>query len=328
MAKQWINLGGGPSIGMVTVDESNIRGEGGPRLPQLVLPLNIAMDPQEPAKPLGVLQTQASLFYDQQTQPASLVCRPLIIGQTGGPLAWSMSNGKTGSENRELRFFLNAAEVEALEGRRHLNASDRFSLFLALEPTVAGLQYFNEQQPGEGTQTGPWDDIRFGIYSQAFVFWTATVQTLFLNIERTTWIERVLPGLGYDRSRLIEAKFPPPLPNHGSAVAEFDRAKKALDERRYVDCVAACRGLIGIWETTLGATRQERIAKIVATKLGWNETDLRRRFIDDLWKAANDISNVAHHPEGQPLAPQPVGPADARLLFLVVAGLSEYLGSI
>jgi hypothetical protein len=118
------------------------------------------------------------------------------------------------------------------------------------------------------------------------------------------------------------------LPNHGSAAAEFDKAKKALDERRYDDCVAACRGLIGIWEASLGATKQLRLSQVVGTRIGWSESDLRRRFIDDLWKAANDISNVPHHPEGQAVSPQEVGPHDARLLFLVVAGLSEYLGSV
>lgn len=310
------------------MDEANVRGEGGPFLPQLVVPLNIAMDPQPPGQTLGILNLKASLHYDQNAFPTSLACEPIVIGQTGGPLAWSMSTGKPGSENHELRFFISAYEVAVLEARRHLNASDRFSLYLTLAPTVVGLQYFNEQQPGHETDQGPWTDIRFGIYSQSFVFWTATVQTIFLNLERTTWIERVLPGLGYDKSRLVEVRFPPPLPNHGSAVAEFDKAKKALDERRYDDCVAACRGLIGIWEKTLEASRKRPVAEVVADKLVWDEDDPRRQFIDDLWKAANDISNVPHHPEGQEISPRPVGLQDARLLFLVVAGLSEYLGSI
>ena len=152
--------------------------------------------------------------------------------------------------------------------------------------------------------------------------------TLPLAIEHTTWIERVLPGLGYDQRRLLEVSLPPPLPNHGSAASEFDKAKRAIAERRYTDCVAACRGLIGIWEQALGSTRARPVATVVAERLGWESTDLRRRFVDDLWKAANDISNVPHHPEGQTSAPQPVDARDARLLFFLVTGLSEYLGTL
>jgi hypothetical protein len=47
-----------------------------------------------------------------------------------------------------------------------------------------------------------------------------------------------------------------------------------------------------------------------------------------LWKAANDISNVPHHPESQIAAPQLVEARDARLLFFLVTGLSEYLGTL
>ncbi len=108
----------------------------------------------------------------------------------------------------------------------------------------------------------------FGMYAQMFVFWTASIQALFLNVDRTTWIERVLPGLGYENLRLIEVTLPPPLPTHGSAAAEFDKAKKALDERRYSDCVAACRGLIGIRETSLTTAGQQTIAAVVATRVG------------------------------------------------------------
>ena len=128
--------------------------------------------------------------------------------------------------------------------------------------------------------------------------------------------------------RLVEVNLPPNLPNHGSASTEFDKAKTALDQRRYSDCVAACRGLIGIWEHTLGATKKQHVAEIVASRQGWKENDARRKFVDDLWKAANDISNFPHHPESQTVAPQEVEPRDARLLFLLVTGLSEYLATI
>jgi hypothetical protein len=164
------------------------------------------------------------------------------------------------------------------------------------------------------------------MYSQLVPFWTSTIQVLWVRLERTTWTERVLPGLGYDRVRLVEVTLPPDLPEHGSAAQEFDRAKRSLGELRFAECVAACRGVISIWEKALGASPKMHLAEVVAARLGWSAEDARLRFLDDLWKATNDLSNVPHHPEGQVVAPQEISPSDARLMFLLVASLSEYLG--
>ena len=328
MAEQWMRVGGGPSVGSVVVDEACIRGEGGPGQPQLVIPVSIEMDPRTAGQMLAVTEVRASLYTQQQTPAAALACQPVSVGPTKGFLAWSMTNGTTAKNEVELRFFPTATDIELLERHRHAVPTGPFTLFLKLDPVVAGLRNFNEQQPGRETVCGPWDDRRLGMYAELYVFWTSTIGTLPLAIEHTTWIERVLPGLGYDQRRLLEVSLPPPLPNHGSAASEFDKAKRAIAERRYTDCVAACRGLIGIWEQALGSTRARPVATVVAERLGWESTDLRRRFVDDLWKAANDISNVPHHPEGQTSAPQPVDARDARLLFFLVTGLSEYLGTL
>ena len=328
MAEQWIRVGGDPSAGSVVVDEARIRGEGGPERPQLIVPVSIAMSPRAAGQMLAVTELRASLYTQQHTPPTALACQPVSVGLTKGFVAWSMSNGTTGSNPVELRFFPSASDIELLERLRHTAPTGPFNLFLKLDPVVAGLRNFNEQQPGRETVVGPWDDPRLGMYAELYVFWTSTIDTVPLAIEHTTWIERVLPGLGYDQRRLLEVALPPPLPNHGSAASEFDKAKRALAERRYADCVAACRGLIVIWEHALGSTRDRRVASVVAERLGWESTDLRRRFVDDLWKAANDISNVPHHPEGQPSSPQAVDARDARLLLFLVTGLSEYLGSL
>ena len=99
-----MRLGGGPSIATVSVDESQVRGEAGPLLPQLVLPLQIAMDPQPDGQMLAVTQLQARLYTDQQAFATSLACRPADISMTAGFLAWSMTTGKPGNNPVELRF--------------------------------------------------------------------------------------------------------------------------------------------------------------------------------------------------------------------------------
>jgi len=175
---QWIHLGGGPSIGKITVDEANVRGEGGPTLPQLVLPITIALDPQPDGKSLALLALRASLYSSQQTFASTVACQPIEIGMTSGFLAWSMTNGKPGSNKIELRFFLRPGEIEALERKRHEASSDRLSLYLELKPSVGGLFNFSQESHSRSeTRAGPFDDMGFGVYAQVFNFWTATIQT-------------------------------------------------------------------------------------------------------------------------------------------------------
>lgn len=194
-----------------------------------------------------------------------------------------------------LRFFLTAAEVEDLERRRHEGTSDVFQLYLGLDPIIAGMKTYNISDPGRTDE--PWDN-QFGMFSKVLPFWMVRIEPVSIQIEQSTWVRNVLPGLGYDRLRILEMTFPPPLPDHGSAASQFDKAKRALEERRYGDCIQECRGLLNMWEKQYGATMKQHIAQIVATDRGWAENDIRRQLLDALWKNISDVANAPHHPEG------------------------------
>jgi hypothetical protein len=159
------------------------------------------------------------------------------------------------------------------------------------------------------------------MFSQVLPFWTQRVDPVWMQIEQSTWVRNVLPGLGYDRLRLLELTFPPPMPGHGSAAAQFDKARRALDERRYGDCIQECRGLLNMWEKQYGATSKQRIAEIVAGDRQWADDDIRRQLLDTLWKEVGDVANAPHHPEGAELFTG----QDARLLLILTAALSEYV---
>jgi hypothetical protein len=131
----------------------------------------------------------------------------------------------------QLRFLLSPAEVEDLERMRHAGG-DVFALYCGLDLVVAGLKTFNEVRPGQAPEPTPWD-LNFGLFSQVMPFWTTRVQPVGVQMEQSTWVRSVLPGLGYDRVRLLELTFPPPLPDNGRAARQFDRARQALDGRRY-----------------------------------------------------------------------------------------------
>ena len=319
----------GQSIGQISLDGAAVRAEGGPINPQLVFPLEVQLDNQPDEAMLAIGRVRALLGTDQNVQPATAICPPVcedLIGTNPAFRVTSHARGQ-GASTVELRFFLTPAQVEELERRRHAARGDVFNLYLRLEPTVIGLQNFNRQQPGTAPKPRIWD-TKYGEYAEIAWFWAANQPpVLRVDVETSTWVRSVLPGLGYDRVRLVEVALPPPLPDRPNAAAEFDKAKAALDVRRYEDCVAACRGLLAMWSGQLGAERSRPIAAAVAERLGWTDDDGRRLFLDSLWKAATDFVNAPHHPEGAGQATW-IEYRDARLALLVVGVLSEYVGSI
>lgn len=319
----------GRSIGQISVDGAAVRGEGGPINPQLVFPLEVQLDNQPDEAMLAIGRVRALLGTDQNVQPATAICPPVcedLIGTNPAFRVTSRPQHGQGTSTVELRFFLTPPQVEGLERRRHASRGDVFNLYLQLEPTVIGLQNFNRHRPGSTPAPRIWDP-KYGEYAELAVFWAANrPPTLRVDVETSTWVRSVLPGLGHDRLRLVEVTLPPPLPDRPNAAAEFDKAKAALDARRYEDSVSACRGLLAMWKGLFDATAAHRVADVIAERLGWTADDGRREFLDALWQAATDFVNAPHHPEGAGQATW-IDHRDARLTLLVTAVLSEYVGS-
>jgi hypothetical protein len=69
------------------------------------------------------------------------------------------------------------------------------------------------------------------------------------------------------------------------------------------------------------------MGSVVGDRLGWPVADPRRAFIGDLWTTVLTIANVAPHPEGSP-DPQVFSAPETRLLFRLVALLSEFLADV
>jgi hypothetical protein len=214
--------------------------------------------------------------------------------------------------------------VTELEASRHAAGDGIFELYLNLKPTVAALTTYNEQGI-DGTKPTTAFDPSFGLYSSVQPFWNVSVTDLPVQVETSTWVRNVLPGLGYDRVRLIELTFPPRLPDHMSAASQFDKARRAFDERRYGDCIQECRGLLNMWEKQYEATsKSRRIAQAVAEVRNWPADDVRRGMLDQLWKEIGDVANAPHHPEGDVNA-EVFDQRDARLILLLTTALSEYV---
>ena len=321
--KQRLTLGSQRGIGSVSIDEGALRGEGGAARPRLVVPLDVSLDATQEGAQLAVVALDAMISVQEPPQAHNAIGRiiaPNLINSF--PL---LSQTYEHTTRIELRFELNQAEIELLERRRHEERGDKFLLHLRLVPTVVALEHFNSTNPRTAAVERSHErfEIQFGLMSRPTIFWTAAIDDARLQIEHAAWIRDVLPGLGYDRARIVELTFPPAFPDHQSAITQFDAARTALAQRRYDDCVAGCRGLLNVWETHLGATRSRTVAAVVAERWGWDEADPRRRFLDGLWKTLGDVTNAPHHPESR--RPGYLDLSEARLALYLTSLLSEYL---
>ena len=326
ISKQSITVGGNRIVGNAWVDGGSLRGEGGPVRPQLVVPLTIQMNNTPADAMMALCWLRAGLSTDQHASPHLSIGQPtteLLLNEF--PVR-SLPNGSL-DHTVQLRVRLSPADIDDLEKKRHAAPGDIFTLYLGLDGIVAGLKTYNQIPTKQGTNTeqSPWP-MDYGMFSQVLPFWHTNISPVWVSIESSTWVRDVLPGLGYDRSRLIEISFPPPLPDHPSAASEWDKARRALDEQRYSDCVSECRDILAMWQSQLKATKNRPVAAVIAGKRGWSESDGRTGFVDSVWNAAVDIVNAPHHPEGQP-AEQKFDVSDARLMLMLTASLSEYVNS-
>lgn len=316
---------GSRHAGTATVDPTDVRGDGGPARPQLVIQAKLELENRPADSQLAIVRLKASLHADQDASTHRMLCSPVEKSLTDNMQYHSFPEGRDHSNIAEVRFLLSQSELLELENLQHRpQSTGGLNLTLRLEPMINGIHTLGKfNQPRDAS---PWGSDN-GMHSQMFVFWSVSVGVIQVQVSRETWIEKVLPGVGFDRLRLVEVLLPPPLPDHVSAASEFDAARRALDELRYEDCIGHCRGLIAIWERVLGSSVGNRVASVVAKRLRWDSNDPRRQFLDDLWKSATDLANVPHHPEGQD-SRRIVEARDARLFFNLVTGLSEYLGSV
>jgi hypothetical protein len=320
--EQHITVGSNRIVGTVSVDGGAVRGEGGPIRPQLVVPVTIKMSPQAEERMMALTWINSWLTTSQPAMVQNAVAEPVQRWLLNALPARSFPN-HAGDHREDLRFFLTPWQVEDLEQRRHAGPEGQFQLYLGLDVTVAAVRTHNSITPGQPVPETEYDP-QFGMYSELRPFWNARVDAVWVQVEQSTWVRNVLPGLGYDRLRLVELTFPPALPGHSNAAAQFDKARRALDERRYADCIRECRGLLNMWEKHYGATSKRRIAEVIAADRQWPVGDVRRKLLDILWKEVGDVANAPHHPEGD-VDGDIFDFRDARLLLLLTSALSEYV---
>lgn len=307
-------------VGELTVDPADIRGEGGAARPVLVVPVLLRLKARPKDQQVVVLSLEADLV--SSSQPGSGRIGTDVRDLRSGLHVVSVDGG-TPPHRVEFRFPVTLALIEQLERDRH-QREGTLSLSLSCRAVLGWVRAYN--QIGQvGTASVPFD-LGFGMLADITLFWSPSVDDLSFSVEQNTWIARVLPALGYDRLRLVEVRLPPELGDERIRKS-FGRQLQHLDRRGYRESVTASRDLLHAWEKRLDATRARPVAAVVGDLEGWPTDDPRRKFLDQLWTAAKDLANTAHH-EANQSEELDLDEAETRTHMLLTAALSEWLTTV
>lgn len=232
------------TIGKIRIDSTQIRGEGGWLDPHLIIPIEIELYQRPENQQLVLTDISYSL---------KLTENPGISNQLGSTAHLNLIRNmnyrtfpKTPTANTlQLPFNLTQEQVKKLEEVREDSHQGPFMLYVELEGVIAWLAGTGNSvgihQSKPSILRGENLPLEFGMYSELIPFWNTSIGVLRIALESTTWV-KVLSGLGYDHVRLVEINLSQ-MPEAGFVASQFDKARSYLDEGRYEECIAACRGI-------------------------------------------------------------------------------------
>lgn len=309
---------GTAGVGQLTVNPADVRADGAPTDPALVVPLDVQLNARPETEQVALRRLDAALGLGFAPNPERL-CPP-VHAHLGLDVISIPNSSPT--RRVELRFRLTADAVERIERHRH-EQDGRAWLSLKLSGEMAWVHAFNQVQPGAAGGSRVPFEPRYGMLAHTTEFWTTQISDLSFIVEQSVWVEAVLPALGYDQRRLIEVRLPTELDDDRARTA-FARQLRHLDKGGYAESVAASRAVLRAWELRLGATAKRPVAEVVADHRGWAATDPRRQLLEQLWVAAKGLANASHHEAEQDVEVN-FDAASARAHLLVTAALSEWL---
>jgi hypothetical protein len=310
------------SVGTLTLDGPGARGEGGSHDPRLVIPTTIAMAPKPSEKQLAVTELECALHWGPEANDQNQIGP--TVSRTFLPELHAISVEKNPNNFKiDLRFGLTPVVVERLDTVRQASPNGDLRLQVRSK-VIVSLIY---QISGEATTRAvvrPIPDFPFGldygIASTLAHFWNSSIYPFALEIPRSSWVERVLPGLGVEHVRILEVGLPrtvAPLPS--DTLRRFDAARTDLDNGRGRECVQKLRDVRYAIEQHLGATKASPVAMKIAAHRGLPPDAVQVRYLDAVWKALADLTSDPHHDAS------PVSSVDARSALLVTAVLLDYV---
>ncbi|HET6385854.1 MAG TPA: hypothetical protein VFJ58_20885 [Armatimonadota bacterium] len=231
--------------------------------------------------------------------------------ETMEPLTFRSAPGCSRALQDTFVFPLTTTEVGAIEESRHAVQGGRLCLSLSLKAVAASAH-------SATVPAGP-----LGAGTVLATYYQARVDPLRLQIERSAWVERVLPGLVNPGVCLLEVHVPGATPGAPSARELFDGARRKLEACDYTGCIGDCRDVRKRAEQHYCSGPQKKVSDAVAVANSWPENDVRRELLAATWDKLAALTNTGRHPAD--LEP-PFSYRDARMCLHLTAVLLEYIG--
>lgn len=206
----------------VRLDVTQIKAEGGPEFPRLIIPIQFEFHPigDRAIRPFTLLHARFDLHLSAN-QPRISETNRFFYVRVGHE--WSMTP--------EIDFPLDSLRIERMEGMR------RGDLKLALHMTI----YSSLSTTLEVTRNGQTMPEEF--LSASFETSSAA---LHFEIPHSHWTKNILPGLGWGQVQLIEIPLVHKLipEQHAESVNELREARRYYDAGDPDKAVAHCRSAL------------------------------------------------------------------------------------
>lgn len=302
-------------VGQLRVDPLQIKAEGGPLMPVLLVPVELDLD--KPGDQLLVLdRLQAELWTRPQTGPRVRLGLPVVVDSAANDPRRVHSLPRGNQHHLRLRIDLLESGLRLLDAHVQGTTQGPILLTLYLDARIGLLeQSQTEALPSLGNP--PLLSVRR--------FWSATVDELEIQLPREHWAQEVAPALGHDHLRLIAVEMPQADGPLGAELIQlFDAASRAYDAADWRETVQKCRDVRNHIEQHVRAAPDERLYQVIAARVGAEQDDTRVKFLDEVWVALAKVASEAHHI-------QSIGRLDAataHATLLLTATMIQYLAEL
>lgn len=302
------------NIGKATISPEHISGQGGPAFPYLSVPVNITLQSAETQNRIG-----QGVYIPTGDDPI----QDYTLHQIYGTLLFN-SSGPVAFHSFPLSFF----SRPSIEGQ----------VVLTIPLTVYQLQQIESQRTGDISLKFDFT-FEFAKHypiprkepSSPIEQFETNFFSMTVNVPRSIWIDRVLPGLGYGKIHLVE--IPTPEKAIGDTIAraveDFQHAQEQMLQGDYNHVLGYCRDAL---ERLSNARRYDGekdnpsfADKIdfLLTVLPGAPTGARRTHLARLLKDLYGLTSMPEHP-----SPPHFTRDDAEMAILNTIAVLSYMGKL
>lgn len=295
----------------ISLEVDKIGGTGGPEYPRLSIPLEFTLRPQESKEEIrtySLLWLKSSLFFLNAK-----------IGEGISDFIFEYSWPGAGSRQIFIEIPLDSYRIEKIEEKRKGDIEFRLSgsALIVEHPCVPRAGPQEKQQYKRDVK-----EFNKGSFDITFV------------IPQSHWIDKVLPGLGYGKIKIIEVLIPrkivPEIFN--KALMEIEQSQRYFLEGDYDKVVAHCRNAVELIPEALpvdlshveNPSFNNRVEMFLKECLSELMNDAKRKSLEKMIAAIWKLGSITHHPSSLDYFNR----ADAEAVLQITTVLLAYVGKL